>query len=137
MSETASPAATLYLLKPIRASSDSVWRPTFGGLSIPMTHSSASVSFRERLFPRADKHSASTQPPDRGESELRQLEDPALGLVYPVVVDRGVAPLHQAVLVELPQFITVTSPPLPLCIVALVLEPDRNAVSREAPEVLL
>jgi hypothetical protein len=33
--------------------------------------------------------------------------------------------------------VEVTSPPLPLCIPALVLEPDRDAVSREATEVLL
>jgi len=29
------------------------------------------------------------------------------------------------------------TPPLPLCVVALVLEPDRDAIIREAPEVLL
>jgi hypothetical protein len=32
----------------------------------------------------------------------RRLEDAALGLVYLVVVDRGVATAHQTVLVELP-----------------------------------
>src|SRR5215212_5655132 len=31
----------------------------------------------------------------------------------------------------------VRSPPLSLCVVALILEPDRDAVTREAPEVLL
>src|SRR5215204_1720353 len=65
------------------------------------------------------------------------LKDPPLGLVYFVVVDRGITAPHQAALVELPQFIPMRSPPLSLCIVALVLEPDRDAVAREAPEVLL
>src|SRR5918994_2387360 len=49
MLETAIAAATLYLLKPIRASSDSVSQPTLGRLSIPVTHSFASVNFREDL----------------------------------------------------------------------------------------
>ena len=61
----------------------------------------------------------------------------ALGLVDLVVVDRGVPLLHQAVLVELPRLIPVTSPSSPLGVVALVLEADRDAVLREAPEVLL
>src|SRR5215218_7255909 len=65
------------------------------------------------------------------------LKDPPLGLVYFVVVDRGITAPHQAALVELPQFIPMRSPPLSLCIVALVLEPDRDAVISEAPEVLL
>ena len=33
--------------------------------------------------------------------------------------------------------VEVRSPPLPLCVVALVLEPYSNAIIREAPEVLL
>src|SRR5215218_11034171 len=65
------------------------------------------------------------------------LKDPPLGLVYFVVVDRGITAPHQAALVELPQFIPMRSPPLSLCVVALVLEPDRDAVAREAPQVLL
>src|SRR5918993_4505452 len=36
MSETATPAATLYLLKPILASSEFVSQPTLGRLSIPV-----------------------------------------------------------------------------------------------------
>src|SRR5215204_4616173 len=60
----------------------------------------------------------------------------AFRFLYLVIVDRGVAAAHQAVLVELPQLITVTSPPLPLHVVALVLEPYRDAVICEAPEVL-
>ena len=66
----------------------------------------------------------------------RLLEDAALGLVYLVVVDGGVAAAHQTVFVELPQLVAVATPPLPLYVPALVLEPDRDAVPREAPEVL-
>src|SRR5215218_5442072 len=65
------------------------------------------------------------------------LEDASLGLVDSVVVDGGVAPAHEAVSIELPHLIPMTSPPAPLRIVALVLEPDRDAVAREAPQVLL
>src|SRR5918912_544704 len=67
----------------------------------------------------------------------RRLEDAAIGLVYLVVVDRGVATAHQTVLVELPQFDAMRTPPLSIHIPALVLEPDRDAVPRKAPEVLL
>src|SRR5215203_3204406 len=61
----------------------------------------------------------------------------ALRLFYLVVVDAGIPPPHQAALIELPQLVPMTSPPAPLRVVALVLEPDRDAVAREAPQVLL
>src|SRR5215211_4225129 len=64
------------------------------------------------------------------------LEDASLGLVDLVVVDGSVATAHEAVSIEFPQLVTVTSPPTPLRVVALVLEPYRDAVSREAPQVL-
>src|SRR5215211_8293830 len=64
------------------------------------------------------------------------LEDASLGLVDSVVVDGGVAPAHEAVSIELPQLIPMTSPPLSIRIVRLVLEPDGDAVLGEAPEVL-
>src|SRR5215211_8356761 len=67
----------------------------------------------------------------------RLLENAALRLLYLVVVDRGVAAAHQAVLVELPQLVTVATPPLSILVVGFVLEPDRDAVFRKAPEVLL
>src|SRR3954447_3132173 len=67
----------------------------------------------------------------------RRLEDAAIGLVYLVVVDRGVATAHQTALVELPQFDAMRTPPLSIHIPALVFEPDRDAVFRKAPEVLL
>src|SRR5215208_5635474 len=60
----------------------------------------------------------------------------ALRFIYLVIIDRGVAAAHQAVLVELPQLITVRSPPLSLCVVALILEAYGDAVISEAPEVL-
>src|SRR5215208_6480064 len=60
----------------------------------------------------------------------------AFRFLYLVIVDRGVATAHQAVLVELPQLITVATPPLPILVVRLVLELDRDAIICEAPEVL-
>ena len=60
----------------------------------------------------------------------------ALRFIYLVIIDRGVAAAHQAVLVELPQLITVRSPPLSVCVVALILEAYGDAVISEAPEVL-
>src|SRR5215212_4173904 len=60
----------------------------------------------------------------------------AFRFLYFVIVDRGVAAAHQTVLVELPQLITVATPPLPILVVRLVLEPDCDAVICEAPEVL-
>src|SRR5215208_8196262 len=50
MSETATAAATLYLLKPILASSEFVSQPTLGRLSIPVQHSSASANFYEKAL---------------------------------------------------------------------------------------
>src|SRR5215212_6412690 len=67
----------------------------------------------------------------------RLLEDAALGLVYLVVVDGGIAAAHQTVFVELPQLVAVAAPPLSINVPALVLEPDRDAVLRKTPEVLL
>src|SRR3712207_987582 len=60
----------------------------------------------------------------------------ALRLVYLVVVDRGIAPAHKAVLIELPQLVPVRAPPLALRVVRLILEPDRDSVLCEAPKVL-
>jgi hypothetical protein len=50
MLETATAAATLYLLKPNRASSESVFQPTLSLLSVPVAFSFASANFRESLF---------------------------------------------------------------------------------------
>jgi hypothetical protein len=63
-------------------------------------------------------------------------EDPALVLLDPYVVDAGLAPGHQPVLVELPQLVAVRPPPLPVGVVRLVLEADGDAVAVEGPQVL-
>jgi hypothetical protein len=52
------------------------------------------------------------------------------------VVDRGLAPLHQAVLVELPLLVAIGAMPLACCIVPLVLKSHRDAVVVERPEIL-
>jgi hypothetical protein len=70
----------------------------------------------------------------------RRLPDPAdlaLRLVYLIVVDRSIPPPHQAVVVELPQLIPMRSPPPSLCVVRLVLEPDRYTIAGKAPEIFL
>ncbi len=61
----------------------------------------------------------------------------ALGLVYLVVVYARVAATHVPLVVELPQLVPVRAPPLAFPVVRLVLEPDRDAVLRKAPKVLL
>lgn len=61
--------------------------------------------------------------------------DPPLGLVYLVVVYGGVAPSHEAVLVELPVFVAVRPPPFPVRVAALVLEADADAVLVKRPQI--
>src|SRR2546422_441293 len=63
-------------------------------------------------------------------------EDAALGLLDRDVVDAGLAAAHQAVLVELPQLVAVAAPPAARGVVAFVLEPDRDPVPVEGPQVL-
>ncbi len=63
-------------------------------------------------------------------------EDAALVLLDAYVVDAGLAPGHQPVLVELPQLVAVRPIPLPVGVVRLVLEADGDAVAAEGPEVL-
>src|SRR5215212_4107101 len=60
----------------------------------------------------------------------------ALGFLYLVVVYAGIAAPHEAVLVELPVLVAVAAPPLPVLVVRLVLEAHRDAVAREAPQLL-
>lgn len=52
------------------------------------------------------------------------------------VVDAGLAPAHQAVLVELPELVAVGAEPLAAGVVPLVLEPDGHAVFPESPQAL-
>src|SRR5215471_452165 len=63
-------------------------------------------------------------------------EDAALALVDGHVVDARLPAPHQALLVELPQFVAVAAIPLPGGVVRLVLEADGDAVSVERPQVL-
>src|SRR5580704_15450863 len=63
-------------------------------------------------------------------------EDAALGLLDRDVVDARLAPAHQAALVELPQLVAVAAPPLAIRVAGLVLEPDRDPVLAERPQVL-
>jgi hypothetical protein len=62
--------------------------------------------------------------------------DAALALLDGDVVDTGLPPGHQAVLVELPQFVAVRAPPPAVGVAGLVLEADRDAVAVERPQVL-
>src|SRR5205807_5842267 len=52
------------------------------------------------------------------------------------VVDRGFAPAHQAVFVELPLLVAVGAIPLPGIVMAFILKPHRDAVAVERPEIL-
>eukprot|EP00968_Pinguiococcus_pyrenoidosus_P005873 scaffold385_cov305-Pinguiococcus_pyrenoidosus.AAC.20 len=49
------------------------------------------------------------------------------------VVDAGLPPLHQPILVELPILIAVGSEPVVLCVAVLVLEAHGNAVVPKGP----
>ena len=57
----------------------------------------------------------------------------ALGLVDRNIVDAGFAPTHQTMLVELPLFVPMRAPPLPLRIVRFIYESHGNSVSSEGP----
>src|SRR3954471_21993432 len=72
----------------------------------------------------------------RQRSAARSDSDPALALVDSVVVDARVAPAHVAEVVELPVLVAVAAPPLAVGVVGLVLEPDRDPVLVEAPQLL-
>src|SRR5260370_37303089 len=52
------------------------------------------------------------------------------------VVDAGFPPTHQAIVVELPEFVAVAAEPLAGVVVPLVLEADRDAAVVESPKVL-
>src|SRR5580704_19335734 len=63
-------------------------------------------------------------------------EDLPLGLLDRDIVDSRLPAAHQAVLVELPQLVAVAAPPMAIRVVRLVLEPDRDPVLAERPQVL-
>jgi hypothetical protein len=68
---------------------------------------------------------------------LRSRAEPSpVVLVDGNVVDAGLAPPHQAVLVELPQLVAVAAVPLVAVVVPLVLEADGDAVLAEVPQAL-
>lgn len=59
----------------------------------------------------------------------------AIGFVDGVVVDAGFTPSHQAVVVELPVLIAVGTEPLSRRVVEFVLEPNRDPVVSECPQL--
>ena len=59
-----------------------------------------------------------------------------LRLLDSQIVDAGVAPMHQAVVAELPHFVAVRSPPLAGGIVRLVSKAHRDAIVIERPQFL-
>jgi ureidoacrylate peracid hydrolase len=63
-------------------------------------------------------------------------EDPPVLLLDRDVVDAGLAPGHQAVGVELPQFVAVAAEPLAGPVVAFVLEAHGDVVAVEGPQFL-
>src|SRR6201991_2497952 len=52
------------------------------------------------------------------------------------IVDAGLAPPHQAALVEFPLLVAVGAMPLPGIVVPFILEAHRDAVLIERPEIL-
>src|SRR4249920_1428667 len=73
---------------------------------------------------------------DAAFSGRARAEDPALGFGDREVVDTRLPAPHQAVRVELPQLVAVAAPPPALRVMGLVLEPDRDPVPAERPQVL-
>src|SRR6476620_11276978 len=63
-------------------------------------------------------------------------EELAVGFVDRHVVDAGVAPPHQPVVVELPVLVAVRAEPLPVGVVELVREPDRDPIPVVRPQFL-
>src|SRR5262249_24410176 len=58
-------------------------------------------------------------------------------LVDRIVVDAGVTPPHEPVVVELPVLVAMAPPPLANDVPRFVLEPNGDAIAGEAPQVLL
>src|SRR5262249_6852377 len=52
------------------------------------------------------------------------------------IVDAGLAATHEAFVIEFPKFVAVAAPPLSCYVVAFVLEPHRDPVATEAPQLL-
>src|SRR5690242_12338289 len=62
--------------------------------------------------------------------------DAPVALVDLDVVDARLAAQHQAVLVELPKFVSVAAPPLPVAVDGFVLEAHGDPVLVKRPQVL-
>src|SRR3954471_21846025 len=77
------------------------------------------------------------QPRDIGRARPRgRPVEAALAFLDGDIVDAGLAPPHQAVLVELPLLIAVGAMPLPGLVVPFILEAHGDAVLIERPEIL-
>src|SRR4029079_12222228 len=72
---------------------------------------------------------------DRARPRGRPAEAP-LAFLDGDIVDAGLAPAHQAVLVELPLLVAVGAMPLPGIVMPFILEAHRDAVLIERPEIL-
>lgn len=49
-------------------------------------------------------------------------------------VDARLPTSHQPLIVKLPEFVAISPKPLPMCVVVLVLEANRDPVVGEAPQ---
>ena len=96
-----------------------------------MTARHAESSRRARGRPRSLERELSAALSGRARAE-----DPPLGLPDRDVVDTRLPAAHQAMLVELPLLVAVAAPPPALRVMGLVLEPDRDPVLAERPQVL-
>src|SRR5262245_24433040 len=65
----------------------------------------------------------------------RRPAEAALAFLDRDIVDAGLAPPHQAMLVELPLLVAIGAMPLPGAVVPFILEAYRDAVLVERPEV--
>jgi hypothetical protein len=63
-------------------------------------------------------------------------EELALAFEDRQIIDAGLAPLHQAPFIELPELVAVAAMPLAGGIVPFVLESDRDPVITKCPELL-
>src|SRR5260221_12336261 len=86
-------------------------------------------------MPASERTLAQSRHIGRPRSRRRPVEA-ALAFLDGDIVDRGLAPPHQSVFVELPLLVAVGAMPLPGTVVPFVLETHGNAVLIEPPEVL-
>jgi hypothetical protein len=58
----------------------------------------------------------------------------ALAFLDDHVIDAGLSTPHQTLFVKLPEFVAISSEPLPVCVVVLVLKADSDSILGEAPQ---